>query len=217
MMLLMMGLAVSGCQTVPSDQAATSGPGAAMSRIAVDPRPKECPAAAAPACPKPKPVVVEKVIVRTLEVPVEIEPQTAGELGLPIVGAVEWVTVQPPGLRLEARIDTGAETSSIHAEDVELVEKDGKRYVRYTLRDPETGEAYPLESRVRRRVLIKQEEDQHDRRYVVRMWVALGEARLHIDVTLANRAGMDYPLLIGRNMLTDVAIVDVARHHTLVN
>lgn len=179
----------------------------------------DCPSYKAPACPEPD--TLERVVFKTVEIPVEAPvadpPEIGGELGLPIIGAVEWVTIDPPGLRLEARIDTGAETTSIHAEDIELVEKDGKRYVRYTIRDPVSGEAHRMEDRLRRRVLIKQEEGLRDRRFVVRMWMALGDSRLHIDVTLANRTGMDYPLLIGRNLLTDVAIVDVARHHTLAN
>jgi hypothetical protein len=69
--------------------------------------------------------------------------------------------------------------------------------------------------RLRRRVLIKQTDGHYDRRYVVRMWVTLGETRSRIDVNLTNRTNFEYPMLIGRNFLTDSLIVDVSRHHTL--
>ncbi len=91
--------------------------------------------------------MVEKIV----EVPAPLPPMatTAGKMHLPIVGGVEWVLVEPAGLQLEARIDTGAETTSIHAENIQLVEKDGKRYVRFDLPD-ESGELVEQELRLRR-------------------------------------------------------------------
>ena len=115
----------------------------------------------------------------------------------------------------ESRIDTGADTTSIHAENIQLIEKDGKRYVRFVLIDPGTGETLQQEVRLRRRVLIKQNEGPRERRYVVRMWVTLGKVKSRIDVNLSDRSDFEYPLLIGRNFLTDSMIVDVSRHHTL--
>jgi len=145
---------------------------------------------------------------------------TAGKMHLPIIGAVEWAKIGKAGagktdLMLESRIDTGADTTSIHAEDIQLIEKDGRRYVRFVLIDPATGYRHPQELRLRRRVLIKQTDGSYDRRYVVRMWVTLGETRSRIDVNLTNRTNFEYPMLIGRNFLTDSLIVDVSRHHTL--
>jgi hypothetical protein len=142
-------------------------------------------------------------------------PRTAGELNLPIVGAVEWATVEPGNLRMEARIDTGAETSSIHSEDVRLVERDGKRYVYFKLLNPDTGEVVEMEERLRRRVLIKQPDREPERRYVVRLWITLGDTEARVEVSLSDRDVFEYPLLIGRNFLTDVVIVDVSRRHVL--
>ena len=140
----------------------------------------------------------------------------AGKMHLPIVGAIEWVRIEPAGLLLESRIDTGAVTTSVHADNIQLVEKEGKRYVRFVLIDPNSGERVEQELRLRRRVLIKQSGLPDTRRYVVRMWVTLGGTRSRIDVNLSDRAGFEYPLLIGRNFLTDSMIVDVSRHHTVL-
>ena len=49
------------------------------------------------------------------------------------------------------------------------------------------------------------------------MWVTVGDSRSRIDVNLADRSGFEYPMLIGRNFLTDTMIVDVSRHHTRLN
>jgi hypothetical protein len=162
-------------------------------------------------CPEPR--VIEKVVLKT--VTVEPEPATtAGELHLPIVGAVEWAQVEPPGLKMEARIDTGAETTSIHAQDIAVIERDGKRHVQFVLVDPATGDTKAQELPLRRQTRIKQNDAPSQERYVVRMWLTLGEFRTRVDVTLSDRSGFRYPLLIGRNFLTDTAIVDVSRHHT---
>jgi hypothetical protein len=113
-------------------------------------------------------------------------------------------------------MDTGAVTTSVHADNIQLVEKEGKRYVRFVLTDPNSDEKVEQELRLRRRVLIKQSGLPDTRRYVVRMWVTLGETRSRIDVNLSDRTGFEYPLLIGRNFLTDSMIVDVSRHHTVL-
>jgi hypothetical protein len=179
------------------------------------PEPTVCPVCEVPSCPEPQTRVVEKVVT----VPAELPPMatTAGKMHLPIVGAVEWATVEPVNLALEARIDTGAETSAIHAEDIQMVEKDGKRYVRFNLVNPENKEKIGMEERVRRKVLIKQPDAEPDRRYVVELWISLGELRSLVEVTLSDRLDYEYPLLIGRNFLVDAVIVDVSRHHTLAH
>ena len=163
----------------------------------------------------PEPVIIERIVTKTLPAPLPPMASTAGKLHLPIVGAVEWARIEPANLWIESRIDTGADTTSIHAEDIQLLEKDGKRYVSFVLIDALTGSRHPQELRLRRRVLIKQNGSPDQRRYVVRMWVTVGETRSRIDVNLTDRSNFDYPLLIGRNFLVDTMIVDVSRHHTM--
>lgn len=169
----------------------------------------ECPVCpAVPECPAPVANTPEPALA-------EPTPRTAGELQLPVIGAIEWVAVESAGIRMAARIDTGAETTSIHAENINLVERDGKRYVRFTLRNPDTGEAIAMEERLKRRVLIKQHEGEPERRYVVRLWLTLGETRTRVQVNLTDREVFEFPLLIGRNVLTDTAIVDVSQQYLL--
>ena len=72
-----------------------------------------------------------------------------------------------------------------------------------------------MEVRLRRRVLIKQHDGPPERRYVVRMWITLGPVRSRVDVNLTDRDVFEYPLLIGRNFLTDTLIVDVSQQHLL--
>jgi len=196
-------LALLGCQTTPP----------ATSDCPVT-EPVSCPICEVPLCPEPQPVETLPTEC-TPAPPVQCE-QVESDSGYPIIGEKEWALVEPGDLILEARIDTGAETSSIHAEDIKLVEKDGKRWVRFTLLNPKTGIEVPLERRLHRRILVKQKSGiSDDRRYVVRMWVTLGDRRVWLDVSLSDRDDFEFPLLIGRNMLIDNFSVDVSKRHTL--
>lgn len=190
---------LAGCQTVPSEDSEAS--------FCPELEVPECPVYQIEECPAPR--VLEKIVLRPAPPPPPPPPpSTAGELDLPIIGAVEFVTVDPPGLRMEAIIDTAAEGTTLAARNVRLLEKDGKRYVNYTLVDPLTGDEHKIEALVRRRL---------SNQYVVQMWLALGDVRTRVEVGLTERSDMPYPLVVGRNLLTDVAIVDVSRRHTLDN
>ncbi|TGD73350.1 hypothetical protein E4634_09960 [Mangrovimicrobium sediminis] len=206
-LIAVVGLAgVAGCATAPPD--------APPPEPLACPEPVECPVCDAvpepAACPPPE--VIEKIV--RVPAPAPAPTSTGDEMDLPIIGAVEMALVEPAGLLLEARIDSGAETTSIHAEDIQLVEKEGKRYVRFNLLD-DKGAKVPQELRLKRRVLIKQQDSEDlERRYVVRMWVTIGDIRTRIGVNLSDREDFEFPLLIGRNFLLDAAVVDVSRNHT---
>lgn len=159
-------------------------------------------------CPAGEPEVIERIVKRTVVVE---RPQAEG--ALTVIGAVEMVRVDPPGVQLEARIDTGATTSSIHADDKQEFERDGRRWVRFSLNDISDEALRHIELPVERTVLIKRHNAESVRRHVVRMWVTLGDIRERIEITLADRGDFEYPLLIGRNFLTDTALVDVSRQY----
>lgn len=201
---------LAACQTAPPQQAATPA----------------CPEVAPPVCPVcevaecPLAVPAEEIATpppapAPAPAPVPAPAPAVGD-GPTVIGAVEWALVEPSDLVMEARIDTGAETSSIHAEDIRLVEKDGKRYVQFSLMNRETGEQIPVERRLHRRIVVKQNTEgaPEDRRYVVRMWVTIGKSRIWLDVSLSDRDDFEYELLIGRNMLMDEFVVDVSKQHT---
>jgi len=179
----------------------------------VCPPPPICAVCGPAACPAPRVIEKEKIV----EVPVFLPPKTAGELGLLIIGEVEKVVVDPPGILYNARIDTGAESSSVHAEDIRLIERDGEKYVLFKLFNTQNNEFVELERRLQRKVLIKQKNGEPERRYVVKLWLTMGDIKERIDVTLTNRSDFTYPLLVGRNLLTDIAIVDVSRRHTIIS
>ncbi|MBL4896421.1 MAG: ATP-dependent zinc protease, partial [Erythrobacter sp.] len=44
-----------------------------------------------------------------------------------VLGRIEWITIGAKNMRLKARVDTGAQTSSLHAENVVEKTIDGKK------------------------------------------------------------------------------------------
>ena len=128
-------------------------------------------------------------------------------------GWVEWVRVEPGSTRVKAKLDTGATTSSIDARHQEVFERDGKRWVRFTIEDRD-GREVPLERRIERFVKIRRPDDEFDRRPVVTLDLCLGGSRRSVEVSLADRKGFVYPVLLGRNFLKHVAVVDSAQTFT---
>jgi hypothetical protein len=129
-----------------------------------------------------------------------------------IVGAVEKVRISPPGLIFTALMDTGAEVSSIDARNIQRFERDGQRWVSFDLLHPETGEMIPIEQKIERKTRILQSiSDEFDRRIVVELSFAFGDITQVAEFTLTDRSHLSYPVLIGRNILKDVMVVDVSR------
>lgn len=129
-----------------------------------------------------------------------------------VLGREESVLVEPFGLTLRARIDTGAETSSIDARDIKEFERDGQKWVRFSLLDRKTNKSYKLEKKVLRRVNIIQSslDGKYDRRVVVKLKIKVGDFSDLSEFTLTDRDHMDFPVLIGRSFLQDIALVDVS-------
>lgn len=113
-----------------------------------------------------------------------------------------------------AKLDTGALTSSIHAEDVKLFERDGAKWVRFIATDPrdESSKRVPVEAPLVRYARIKNiGGGDSDRREVVRLRITLGKRSLRGEFTLANRSNMLVPVLIGRSMIKDLGWIDSSR------
>ncbi len=132
-----------------------------------------------------------------------------------VYGWRESIKVAGVEEKLLAKLDTGALTSSIHAEEKELFERDGKKWMRFIVSD--TRQKKPVRTRVEaplvRIAKIKQPNDESEVREVVRLSYQLGERKLGGEFTLNNRSNMLAPVLIGRNCLKDLGWVDPARTH----
>ena len=132
-----------------------------------------------------------------------------------VYGWREHIAVDGVEEKLLAKLDTGALTSSIHAEETELFERDGKKWVRFIVSDPRAKE--PVRTRIEaplvRVARIKEPNAESQMREVVRLAYQIGDRKLRGEFTLNNRSNMNAPVLIGRNCLKHLGWVDPARTH----
>jgi hypothetical protein len=129
-----------------------------------------------------------------------------------LLGAVENVRVTPPDLVATARIDSGAKTSSIDARDIEEFERDGEKWVKFNFVNRSNKSVHPIETKILKHVKIKQssQDETSERRIVIQLKLGIGDISELSEFTLTNREHLKYPLLIGRNILKDMAVVDVS-------
>ncbi|WP_162844249.1 ATP-dependent zinc protease family protein [Sinobacterium caligoides] len=165
----------------------------------------------------PTPSVTEKPVTKPTHKPQQPRPTQKPERILPatklsMFGALEYVKLSPGDLVLEARIDTGAKSTSISAVNIQEFERDGKKWVKFNI---PTGEDQSVELKrpLIRYTVIKRHGEESLRRPVVSLRLTIGKIEQRIEVNLTDRVNYDYPALIGRNFLKDYAVVDVSQKH----
>ena len=118
-----------------------------------------------------------------------------------VVGEVEDVILLPWGIKLAARIDTGAALSSLDARELKVEDgfakfKLGKQYGGMQLRLPIID------------WLDIRSSETSERRPIVEVELCIGSKRVRTRVNLNDRSKVRYPLLIGRNTLKENFVVD---------
>jgi len=190
-------------ESKPADATAPTPPAAEAKLATVEPPPADAPDADDEAA-------AENAEAETAAVakPVSADP-------IQIYGWREDILIQGVQEKLKAKLDTGALTSSIHAEEKELFERDGKKWVRFIVTDPSMKK--PVRTRIEaplvRIAKIKEPAGESEPREVVRLSFQIGERKMRGEFTLNNRKNMLSPVLIGRNMIKELGWVDPARIH----
>ena len=127
-----------------------------------------------------------------------------------VAGIVEPVAVGGSGIVIDAKLDTGADSCSLDARNIQQFEKDGGKWVRFEVQGQD-GRSEVIEASLVRTVRIRGDERSAPRRPVVRLSLCLGSVRRTVDVNLANRHGYSTAALVGRNFLAGHVVVDSGR------
>lgn len=130
-----------------------------------------------------------------------------------IVGWVEPVRIEPDGILLKAKMDTGARTSALYAHGIQRYEHNGAPWVRFDVLEP-GGKADHFDRPVVREVKIRRRGGGLIKRPVVELGLCIGSHYEKAQVDLADRSGFTYPLLVGRLFLQRGFLVDP--QHTLL-
>lgn len=118
------------------------------------------------------------------------------------VGWVEKARIQGIDSEVDAKLDTGAETTSINAEILEEPDEDTESggMIKFRFVGEDGNEAI-FERPVVRWVRIKARDGGSLRRPVVQMKFCVAGRWVEEEVNLADRDEFNYPVLVGRNML----------------
>lgn len=123
-------------------------------------------------------------------------------VGLPGIG-VPWV---------KAKVDTGAQTSALHATGIEEFERDGEPWVRFFAHPWQAvdSDEVEVELPVHDRRTVRSSSGHAQERLVVLMDIRLAGRTVPAEVTLTDREEMVFRMLIGRETLQRGFLVDSA-------
>ncbi len=115
-----------------------------------------------------------------------------------------------PDLAIKAKMDTGADMTSIHAVNIERYTRDGREWVRFTVK---TGDRSVIfRRRLVRVVRIRRAGVGVVERPVVRMGICIAGYYAPTQVNLTDRSKMAFPLLVGRRYMAPGRLaIDSAR------
>lgn len=132
-----------------------------------------------------------------------------------IIGRTEKITLPVFEIKdIEAKIDTGAYTSSIDCSFIAV--EDG--VIRFKILDPSNKEFYKDQIYVFEKfeeVEVTSSNGQKEKRYGITIPVIIGGERFDTQFTLASRSTMSYPILIGRKSIPRGFLVDVHNFHSI--
>ncbi len=137
-----------------------------------------------------------------------------------VLGWLESALIKPWGIKVRAKLDSGALTSSIHATQIEEYHVDDELWVRFTLTQPinkknnQSEKKIVVERPVIRETKIKEHIGDSMIRYVIEMEFCLNGKNYKTPVTLTDRSNFHYPLLLGRRTLKDNVLIDPGKTFT---
>ncbi len=141
-------------------------------------------------------------------------PAMADQSHPPVFGFLEDALLMPQGFPIKAKLDTGADNSSVNAEIIERYKKSGQQWIAFVVESID-GRKLRLERPVLRITKIKRHGGKADRRPVVSLAICLGDITRDVPVNLVDRSQYTYNLLIGRSFMAGSLVVDPARQFTI--
>ncbi|HEX8515288.1 MAG TPA: RimK/LysX family protein [Bacteroidia bacterium] len=126
-----------------------------------------------------------------------------------LIGRREVIAFPELGLyEITAKVDTGAYTTALHCHDIK--EADG--VLCFKLLDPSHPDYNRQEQKFNEYTQkeIKNSFGEVEKRYIIKTVIKIGTKRIKSVISLTDRGNMRYPVLLGRKLLKNRYVVDVA-------
>ena len=133
---------------------------------------------------------------------------------LKIIGSEEWCVFEEFGIpAIKARVDSGAKTSSIQANNIKIININEEDWVRFEINPIQDNRSIVAvcQAKLYDKRIVKSSSGIAEKRLVIKVPVTIGEATFEAEMTLANRDAMEFKMLLGREALVGRYIVDPSK------
>jgi|SRR5690606_26975354 len=139
-----------------------------------------------------------------------------GHLKKSQIWTIGWKeVVDLPALNLKgirAKTDTGALTSVLHCSKIQLKEINGEKFVEFIpIKPAKHPDAQVFVFPYIGEKTIKNSFGKEEIRYYIKTTIKLFNQELPIELTLRDRSGMEFPMLLGRSFIKGKFLVDVGQ------
>lgn len=130
-----------------------------------------------------------------------------------LVGATEKLAIHPPNVKLTGRMDTGAKRCMLGVFDLAEFERDGEPHVRFFIVPKKGAEKIEVTRPIKDSTRFTELNSNGKKRPVVLLRVVLGSIDEQEEFVLVEDNKADVSAIsIGRNLLRDLAVVDVSKN-----
>lgn len=162
-----------------------------------------------------KPQVVEKItriacppVTSAVSQPAKLKEQPNTDKQ--IVGLREQVLLTGVNLIMPSKVSPQLAHSILDARNIQMFERNSDEWVRFTLYNPENKEPHVLERKLIGFQNIQGTNKNTERRPIVEVRFTIGKLTQKGQFVLADRSSSEFPIVLGRNLLRDVMLVDVS-------
>ncbi len=130
------------------------------------------------------------------------------------IGWREWLCLPSFAIKkIKAKIDTGARTSSLHAFDIEEFKKGKKTFVRFSIHPHQKDNLRSVhcQAELIEKRKVKDSGGKITLRPVIITKARLGSTEWDIEVTLTSRDEMGFRMLLGRQAVRGLFMINPAR------
>ena len=135
-----------------------------------------------------------------------------------IIGCEEWLSLDDIKIpAIKARVDSGAKTSAIQASNIKRITRNGEAWVTFDVNPIQDNLSLNVscESKVIDTRIVRSSSGESQKRYVIKTKLKLGLEEFEIELNLADRDGMEYRMLLGREAIINRYLVDASKSFVL--
>lgn len=132
-----------------------------------------------------------------------------------VLGWIEDAAITSSRFLVKAKLDTGADSSSLNAVNPDITERGEDNYITFKMVN-KWGKEIEISEKIVRWTRIKNKFGVRHKRPVIMLDVCVANVLRHVEVNLVDRSNYKYQFLIGRSFLkgTPNLLIDSAQKNT---